>query len=287
VAHRRFRREYLLAALVALAASACVPPAVAPAPDTPAQADAPVEPAASATPASPAGLRLVFAEDFSGSRLNRSKWDTCYPWANSSVGCTNFGNNELEWYLPEQAQVSRGALRLVASAQPTAGFTRSGQPLTYPWRSGIVTSYRSFRFTYGYVEIVARVPKGDGFWPALWLLPETWAWPPEIDIQEGYGDDTFSMYPNFHSTTTGQHQGSAHFATDMSTAFHTYALDWQPGSLDWYVDGQVVHTYRGADVPSEPMYFLANLAISGNYPPTAATPASASFDIDRIRVYQR
>ena len=277
---RRYGRELLLTAVMALAASACF--GGVPSPSEPAPAPAP----APAAQPPPTGMRVAFSEDFAGSSLDTSKWDTCYPWANSGTGCTNFGNNEMEWYLPEQAQVSGGALHLVATQEPTAGSTRSGQPASYPWRSGIVTTYHSLEFTYGYIEVVARVPGGDGFWPTLWLLPQSQAYPPEIDFEESYGNDTFAMFPNFHSTTTGQHQGSVRFATDMSAGFHTYAVDWEPGSLTYYADGKVVHTYNGSDVPSERMYVLANLAISGVYPPSASTPTSASLDIDRVRVYQ-
>jgi beta-glucanase (GH16 family) len=276
---RRGRRILpLVAPVLAIAASACFGGAASPAPSpspSPEQSTL------------PAGTRVIFRDDFNGSKLDARKWDTCYPWANSGTGCTNHGNNELEWYLPEQIQVSGGAAHLVAAATPTSGTTRNGQPATYPWRSGMLTTYRSLAFTYGYVEVVARVPKGDGFWPALWLLPRSQAWPPEIDFHESYGDDTLSMYPNYHSTTTGQHQGTARLAADMSAGFHTYAVDWGPGSLTWYVDGKVVHTYTQSDVPSEPMYVLANLAISGTYPPSPSTPATASFDIERVSVYQR
>jgi beta-glucanase (GH16 family) len=232
-------------------------------------------------------MSLRFSDNFGGSSLNTSKWDTCYPWANSGAGCTNYGNPELEWYLPAQAQVSGNALHLVATQAATDGTTRAGQPTTYPWRSGMVTTFHSFEFTYGYVQVTARIPKGDGFWPTLWLLPQSEAWPPEIDFQESHDADTYSNSSTFHPVQGGQYQQVYTSPTDLSTGWHTYAVNWQPQSITWYVDGHTVFTHTGSDVPSEPMYFLANLAISGSEdPPSASTPPSASFDIQSVQIYQ-
>jgi beta-glucanase (GH16 family) len=235
-----------------------------------------------------AGKQLVFSDDFTGSSLNTSKWDTCYPWwpSGATSGCTNLGNNELEWYLPSQVQVSGGALHLVTSETPTPGTGSGGTPKTYPWRSGMVTTYNSFDFTYGYIQVTAQVPKGDGFWPALWLLPQTMAWPPEIDFAEGLGSDTFSNACTFHSTTSGQHQGIYQSPTDLSAGWHTYGLLWEPGSLTCYVDGHATYTYTRSDVPDQPMYFLADLAVSGSNPPDATTATTASFNIENIQIYQ-
>ncbi len=229
----------------------------------------------------------MFSDNFNGSALDAAKWDTCYPWANTGAGCTNFGNNELEWYLPSQDQVSSGALHLTASQTPTNGTTRDGQPTTYPWRSGMVTTFNSLDFTYGYIQVTARIPKGDGFWPTLWLLPKSQAWPPEIDFQESHDGNTFSTSSTFHPTAGGQDQLVFNSPTDLSVGWHTYAVDWEPGSITWYVDGQQVYAHSGSDVPSEPMYFLADLALSGSYdPPSSSTPSTASLDLQSVQIYQ-
>jgi beta-glucanase (GH16 family) len=68
--------------------------------------------------------------------------------------------------------------------------------------------------------------------------------------------------------------------TNLTSGYHTYGLLWQPGSLTWYLDGRMVDTYKGANVPSQPMYFLANLAIDGR-----ATSGS-SFDIKSVKIYK-
>ena len=132
--------------------------------------------------------RLVFSSNFSGTQLDTSVWDTCYVRFVAATGCTNFGNpQEEEWYLPSQVDVSGGVLHLIARETPTVGRNSSGAPKIYPYRSGMVTTYSSFRFTYGLVRVVARLPGGIGTWPALWLLPANGSWPPEIDIMENFG----------------------------------------------------------------------------------------------------
>ena len=111
------------------------------------------------------GWRLAFNAGFSGSALDSQLWQTCYPWADSGTGCTNYGNSEYEWYLPGQVQVADGALSLTASRLPTPGQTQSGAAQEYACRSGMVNTNGSFNFEYGYVQVQARVPMGTGLWP--------------------------------------------------------------------------------------------------------------------------
>ncbi len=285
------RRTRGASALVAVAAMALVAAACSP---TPTRSVAPTAIKTTTTTtttkppsAPPSGMRLVFSDDFTSTALDGSRWDTCYPWADNATGCTNFGNPELQWYLPSQAQLSNGALHLVASKTATSGTTKNGQPTTYQWRSGMVTTFPSLKFTYGYVQVSARIPKGDGFWPTLWLLPQTMAWPPEIDFMESHGNNTFGTALTFHPVQGGQYQKGYTSSKDLSVGWHTYGVDWEPGSITWYVDGTVAFKYTGTDVPAEPMYFLANLAISGDYnPPSSSTPSTATFDVDSVRIYQ-
>ena len=240
-------------------------------------------------PGSPPGMRLVFNDEFAGSSLDSSKWDPCYPWANTGVGCTNFGNPELEWYLPSQNTVSGNALHLNASKTATSGTTRDGQPKKYDWRSGMVTTYHSFQFTYGYVAVRARVPKGDGLWSGLFLLPRSEAWPPEIDIAETYGDDTNKFNVVLQPAQGPQFPTSVSAPSDLSTGYHTYAVDWEPSSITWSIDGKTVHRYTGDRSPSEPMYLVADLAVANLFGigPTASSPSQGSLDIAAVSIFQR
>jgi len=228
--------------------------------------------------------RLVFSSNFSGTQLDTRVWDTCYVRFVAATGCTNFGNpQEEEWYLPSQVDVSGGVLHLVARETPTVGRNSSGAPKIYPYRSGMVTTYTSFRFTYGLVRVVARLPGGIGTWPALWLLPANGSWPPEIDIMENFGLARTELDTFHWASWNGpqEHRTTVTSPSDLARGWHRYSLDWEPGSLTWYLDGKVVDSYTGSNVPSRPMYLLANLAIDG---PAAS---SASFDIESVQIWQR
>jgi len=231
----------------------------------------------------PSGMHLVFDANFNGSSLNTAVWGTCYPWA-SPDGCTNFGNSqEEEWYLPSQDQVYGGVLHLVAEEQATEGTTKSGSPKTYAYRSGMVTTYPSFSFTYGYVQVVAKLPGGNGTWPALWLLPTNESWPPEIDMMENWGNP-YDMYSTYHWLSASGPQQSmtkVNSSSNLAQSWNTYAVDWEPSSITWYLNGKVVASYTGSQISNMPMYFLANLAIYGS------APSSSSFDIKSVSIYQR
>jgi beta-glucanase (GH16 family) len=237
---------------------------------------------------------LQFSDDFSGTTLDNSKWEPCYPWA-TSAGCTNFGNrnHELQWYLPSQDQVSGGQLHLVALREATQGQTKTGAPEVYGWRSGIVTTFSHFAFKYGYVQVVAKIPVGPGSWSGLWLAPVTNSWPPEIDMEESRGERPGQVLTIAHLSGTGPLSGTGRWCTGLQeNVFHTFGIDWEPGSITWYIDGKARYQVLNNPshlVPDQPMYFLANLAIAGTTlgPVTASSPKTASFDIDQVRVWQK
>jgi hypothetical protein len=225
-----------------------------------------------------AGELPAFSATFGGTSLNANVWTTCY-W----FGCTNFGNpQEVEWYKASQDEVSGGVLHEVALEQPTPGTMSTGAPKTYPYRSGMVTTYNSFSFLYGYVQVVAKLPGGTGTWPALWLLPQSKAWPPEIDIMENWGTPHTISSTLHWVTSTGTREQTYKYVTvpeNLTTTYNTYGVLWQPGSITWYLDGEVIHTFTGTEVPSVPMYFLANLAIDGS------VSSSSSFDVQSVQIY--
>ncbi len=226
-----------------------------------------------------AGLSLTFDKTFGGSRLNTSTWSTCYPHAE----CTNYGNsNEIEWYRPSGAVVSGGVLHLVATKQPTNGTNSTGAPETYPYTSGMITTKKSFAFTYGYVSVVAQIPGGAGTWPALWLLPQTSTWPPEIDIMENFADP-YSLRTTYHwsggSAGPLQAGGNETTSANLASGYHTYGLLWKPGAIYWYLDGKEIYSFTGSEVTNQPMYFLANLAIDGT------GPSHSSFNIKSVKIY--
>jgi beta-glucanase (GH16 family) len=206
-----------------------------------------------------------FTASFAGSQLDGSVWATCYPSMDVPTGCTNFGNKwtEREWYLPSQDRVYGGALHLVAQMKTTPGEASSGKPEDYACRSGMVTTFHSFRFEYGYVQIVAEIPNDAGLWPALWLAAANLQDPPEIDILEANGRGPFFAEATLHFT--GPHGNSNVHAAIPTAAievgWHTYDLSWTRSQLTWLVDGKVILTVR-KHIPHQAMYFIADLAQS-------------------------
>lgn len=241
-------------------------PAGAPSPQVTSSAAAPADPAA------PGPWTLTFADTFSGSGLDHSKWSTCYDWE-----CTNAGNNELEWYEARNVTVSGGTAKLTARPGRTHGKT---------YTSGMIQSSHKYTFRYGYAEIRAKLPMGTGLWSAFWLLPQDHSWPPEIDIMENWGSSTnVGLYVHYLHKGKEATGGRGLTGLHLSSGFHTFAVDWEPHRITWYVDGKAQAT---ASVSlSKPMYLLANLAINGWHPPTSLTHFPASLTIDWIRVWQR
>jgi beta-glucanase (GH16 family) len=136
-----------------------------------------------------------------------------------------------------------------------------------------------FAFTYGYVEMRARVPSGNGLWPSFWMLPIDFGSKPEIDIMQVLGYDPTRLRVHVHTVdTTGavKSQGFGSTGLDLAEDWHVY------------LDGAEVWRFGGADVPSEPMYLVANLAVGGDYagPPDPATVFPAIYQIDFIRIWQ-
>jgi beta-glucanase (GH16 family) len=242
--------------------------------------------------------KQTFGDEFNDVALDPTKWTTCYWWV-SGDGCTNSGNAEQQWYTPANVIESDGTLKLRAQKQTV--LAPDGK--TYDYTSGMISSGRDtsllstpprFQFKYGYMEMRAKLPAGTGLWPAFWTLPSTQGWPPEIDVMEGRGDRPTDVNVGvYNKTSTGATVHGSVWVTglaDYTAGFHTFAVDWQPTYLDYYIDGvlriRVTDTTR---IPTEPMYVLANLAVGGNWPgsPDANTPFPSDLEIDWIHVFER
>jgi beta-glucanase (GH16 family) len=220
------------------------------------------------------GWQIVFEDEFNEGALDERTWTTAFPWGRdrSSVG-------ELQYYAPDAFRLKNGQLSIVA--QPA----HDG---SHAYNSGLISSHDSFAPEYGRFEIRCKVPQGKGLWPAFWLLPLDTSWPPEIDVFEALGDDPETVHMTAHWSDGGAHRqkGSEFTGPDFSKDFHTFAVEWTPEKLTWFVDGVKRHEVSGRS-PSGPMYLLANLAVGGDWPgaPDASTRFPASFDIDYIRAY--
>lgn len=218
----------------------------------------------------------------------------------TSTGTRPF-NQEQQWYvradqpdgspLPNPFRVHDGILTITAAPSDLSLLQDLGDQ---PYTSGMVNTFHSFSQTYGYFEMRAELPAGQGFWPAFWLLPADGSWPPEIDVMEMLGHDPGTLYTTVHSLAPGQTPGNHTMSqgisavADMSGGYHTYGVDWQPDTLTYYFDGQEIYctpTPAGLD---KPMYMIANLAVGGSWPgdADASTPFPAQMNIDYMRAYQ-
>ncbi|MDD5370492.1 MAG: glycoside hydrolase family 16 protein [Anaerolineaceae bacterium] len=238
---------------------------------------------------------LTFADEFNTTTLDPSRWTTCYWW--DDHGCTNAGNHELEWYQTENVSIRDGALHLEAKKQSLTGSDGN----SYAYTSGMLTTGRGsqnlsepvrFAFQYGYAEIRAKAPGGKGLWPAFWLLPADNTSKPEIDVMEIIGDQPGVVNMSFHYLSldgTAGRVANTCVASNYTGDWHIFAVDWEPGSIAWYVDG--VECWRYADaahLPAKSMYLLINLAVGGDWPgpPDANTVFPSDFSIDYVRVWQ-
>lgn len=272
------------------------------------------------------GYKIAFSDDFNGATLDSSKWKTAPLWGPYVVT-----NNEEQYYVDifnsnqgfswSPFELNNGILTITASpvsdsatpaapeqpaaadpfwdANPEFQYNPDYTPSNRKYLSGIISSLESFNFTHGYAEMRAKLPYGQGLWPAFWQFTTKYVEDvPEVDIMEMLGHDSYTVNHTYHffdiennwqliSTPTFKTSGP-NFTDD----FHTFGVMWEPKKLVWYVDGVAVKTLTEDDgyvIPKQAMYVIANLAVGGNWPgsPDASTPFPARYDIDYIKIYRK
>jgi beta-glucanase (GH16 family) len=241
-------------------------------------------------------FELVFNDEFDGPVLDRDRWTTCYWWDKN--GCTNLSSNELQWYMPDNISIENGALVLTARPESVVGF--EGRRFAYT--SGLITTGRyyaedpsavRFEATEGFFEIRAKLPSGQGLWPAFWMLPSSLESRPEIDIMEILGHAPGILELHYHYGRSDRNErsvGREVETTDLSQDWHVFGLDWTSERLVWYLDGEEVWRYaEPRHIPDEPMYLILNLAVGGNWPgnPDETTVFPAQMKVDYVRAWSR
>ena len=242
-------------------------------------------------------------------------------------------------YNPFSFNGSRMAIRatanpFLASRAPT-GPTEIGRDINYgflqpllkrqPFLSGVLSSHNKFSRKYGYFEARIRIPSHPGTFPAFWLYHQRdrsqGTRRTEIDIMENLGHAPQYIYNSFHyfDNVTVNNPGNANFirpqpngqvrGDNFSNDYHVYAVDWSPGQIIWFIDGQEVSRLNNPNVDYEEMYIILNLAIGGNwvnYPASAGglgrsdnrryptvdeqradVFGNPQLEIDYVRVYER
>lgn len=222
----------------------------------------------------PSDWILTWSDEFNGSKVDATKWNV-YDRLNSY-------NNELQYYSPDEVQVGNGTLKLTSHRRDVKGKA---------YTSGAVNTLGKFAQPFGKWEIRAKLPGTKGIWPAIWLLPADETWPPEIDIMELLGHEPNVIHMTNHwKDSKGAHQskGGPFSGPDFTKAFHTYAIEWEPGKIRWLVDG-VERFVSTEGVPDGPFYLILNTAVGGDWPgnPDTTTVFPQTQEIDWVRVYRK
>ncbi len=245
------------------------------------------------------GWSLVWSDEFNGTDL-----DTTANWViESGTGSGGWGNNELQYYRPQnigfQDDGTRRALVITAKTESYGGMA---------YTSSRIKTQGKQSFRYGRIEAAMKLPYGQGIWPAFWMLGSniaTTAWPTcgEIDIMEMVGgtepgkSDRVTHGTIHYANALGNwaHTGGstgllepAVFADD----YHLFGIEWNAASIKWYLDGVLFHQENisgeeRAELRNE-YFILFNLAVGGNWPgaPGAATVFPQRLLVDWVRVYQ-
>lgn len=231
--------------------------------------------------------KLVWQENFKGKALDESVWNF-----ELGDGCPNicgWGNNERQLYTKENHAISNGNLIIEARKQ--------GEKYT----STRITTKGKKEFKYGRIECRAKLPTGQGIWPAFWMLGSnipSVGWPKsgEIDILEYIGRDPHQVYTTLH--TQDGHGDNGHSKkteiANIEEGFHVFAVDWSKDKMDFFVDDKLVFTYNPEaknldNWPfDQPFYIIVNMAIGGNFGGPAVDDAifPQQFTVDYIKVYQ-
>ncbi|MDA5561250.1 carbohydrate binding domain-containing protein [Exiguobacterium sp. MMG028] len=269
-------------------------------------------PAEKSSKADDAKWKLVWSDEFSQAEIDHSKWNfETGNWIVDKDGnpvAAGWGNNEKQFYTDknENAFVKDGKLVIRAKKEQV-----SDQFGTYDYTSAKLTTKGTFSKTYGRYEMRAKLPTGKGLWPAFWMLPEEdryggWAASGEIDIMESWGSQPDKVAGTIHYGETwpnNKYTGKDyHFAEgDGIDKWHTYAVEWEPGEIRWYVDGQLYQTQNDwyakeankASKYSYPapfdqdFYLIMNLAVGGWFDGDVdeTTPFPAEMEVDYVRVF--
>jgi beta-glucanase (GH16 family) len=257
--------------------------------------------AAVARPPAASGYTLVWSDEFSsanGSQPDSSKW--IY-----DIGGDGWGNQELEYYTnrPQNAWIENGNLVITAKQENYKG----SDGVTRSYTSARLKTLGLFAQAYGRFEARIKIPAGQGTWPAFWMMGSNISavsWPRcgEIDVMENIGKEPGMVHGSLHgpSTVSQTSDLSAPFSLpagqNFADDFHLYAVEWEPGTIRFYVDANLYATFTSKQWPAggiwtfdHPFFILLNLAVGGDWPgsPDHTTVFPQTMLVDYVRVYQK
>ena len=243
------------------------------------------------------GYSKVWEDNFDGDSLNMKDW-------NIETHEPGWVNAELQEYTESgNYTVKDGKLTIIPKKTKNADGT-------YSYSSARINTQNKHDFKYGIMEAKMKFPRGQGYLPAFWMMPTDenfyGQWPKcgEIDIAEVMGQDTKKLYGTIHyGEPHAQSQGTEVLKKgDFSDEWHTCAVEWEPGSIKWYVDGVLYHeehswyskTAGQGEVTypapfDQNFYLILNLAVGGSWVgyPDETTSFDSNFQVDYVRVYQK
>ncbi len=239
------------------------------------------------------GYKLAWADEFNGTAINTADWSY-------DIGGSGWGNNESQYYTNDakNAYLKNGKLVIEAIKEKTVNRDYSSARLLTKGKK---------EFTFGRIDIRAKLPYGQGIWPALWMLGANInqvSWPAcgEIDIMEHLGHDSKKVYGTIHwgnvgDTKSKNTQGVYVLQSGKTFAdeFHVFSMDWEKDKLSILVDDKVIFTTTAAKLGANPypynapFFFIFNVAVGGIWPgyPDATTTFPQRMEVDYIRVFQK
>lgn len=236
------------------------------------------------------GYLREWETNFDGDAIDQSLWT-------HEIGGGGWGNNELQYYTDRSTNSFQTAGYLFIEAKEETFGDRD-------YTSARLVSKDKFEPQYGRIDIRAKLPKGKGLWPALWMLGQDFqevGWPScgEIDIMELIGSSPKIVHGTAHylSDNNGpQFRGSSTFLQgggDFSDEFHVFSIVWRENYIEWRMDGQKFHSLTPADLDgvwpfNDGFFFIMNVAVGGDWPgsPDANTVFPQRMLVDYIRLYK-
>jgi beta-glucanase (GH16 family) len=253
----------------------------------------------SSSQSAPGKWALTWSDEFNapdGSPVDSSKWVL-------ETGGGGWGNNELESYTarPQNAFIQEGNLVIKVLAEKYMG----ADGISRNYTSARLKTQGKFSQAYGRFEARIKIPRGQGIWPAFWMLGsdiDKAPWPAcgEIDIMENIGKEPSTVHGTIHGPGySGENPiGSPYSlpnAEKFADDFHVYAVEWEPEAIRFYVDGHLCATRTPSELPKgtkwvydHPFFLLLNVAVGGGWPgnPDATTVFPQTMLVDYVRVYQ-
>ncbi|MCF7805713.1 MAG: glycoside hydrolase family 16 protein [Candidatus Marinimicrobia bacterium] len=239
---------------------------------------------------------LIWQDEFSEDFIDPRKWS-------HEVNGEGGGNNELQYYTDRthNSYVDSGELHIVARRE-----TYTGDDGTRYFTSARLRTMGKGDWKYGRFEIRAKLPQGQGLWPAIWMLPTDWVYggwaaSGEIDIMESLGHDPDRVYGTLHyggQYPDNVHTGDSYTLTSgtFADSFHVFRMDWDSTEIRWYVDDEHYQTQTqwysaNGDYPApfdKRFHLLLNVAVGGDWPgdPDESTNFPQEMVVDYVRVYK-